>query len=159
MDLLLIRHAAAAPPRPDLPDTDRPLTSRGRRRFRRSTRGLRTLGLRIDRLLHGPAVRSAATAALLEPLVEGETRMTDLVARSPSPALLAMLGDGCVALVGHEPWLSELLALLTNGGQTPTRVKWKKGGVAWLSGDPRPTGMELRAFFPPRLLRDIGRSR
>jgi phosphohistidine phosphatase len=61
-----------------------------------------------------------------------------------------------VAVVGHEPWLGELIALLTTGesrhGET---IPLKKGGVAILEGAPTPGGMTLRALLPPRVSRRL----
>lgn len=157
MDLFLVRHAIAAPARPELADADRRVTPRGRRRFRRSVRGLGRLDVRVDRVLHGPALRALDTAELLSPLLTGERELTELLARSPGPALLALLDGARVAAVGHQPWLSELMALLVSGSAVTPHIRWKKGGVAWLSGEARPGGMVLRGLYAPRVLAAIGR--
>jgi len=61
---------------------------------------------------------------------------------------------GTVAVVGHEPWLGELIALLAFGDTRHGEViPLKKGGIAWLDGDAIPGGAILRALLPPRLLR------
>ena len=58
-----------------------------------------------------------------------------------------------VAVVGHEPWLSELIAWLVVGepADGDARFRMKKGGVAQLRGTPRPGRMQLRALLPPKL--------
>jgi phosphohistidine phosphatase len=76
----------------------------------------------------------------------------------PAAALLERLGGERVAVVGHAPWLSELLALLVTGStQAGGRFVLKKGGVAWLEGDLRAGAMELRALHPPQVLVDLSR--
>jgi len=175
MELLLVRHAIAADPRPGQPDAQRSLTERGRRRMRKAVAGLAAMDLRCDRLLHSPWKRAAQTAELLRPLVTGESHATELLARAPSPELLAHVrgtprgeaaerGDRAgraprVALVGHQPWMGELLALLITGSDRAGEAAlFGKGGVAWLVGECKPGGMQLRALFPPRVLRSLSRT-
>ena len=55
-----------------------------------------------------------------------------------------------MACVGHEPWMSDTLALLTTGTPDGTWLRFKKGAIAWLRGPPTPAAMELRALLPPR---------
>lgn len=157
MDLLIVRHAIAEDPHPDRSDADRAVTRRGRRRFRACVKGLAELGLRLDRVYHSPLLRAEQTAAFLSPLLNGHTETTELLAQPPSRALVELLGahaDERLALVGHEPWLGELLAvLLTGAPDAGVNLPFRKGGVAWLSGDPLPGEMTLRAFLPPLVLR------
>jgi phosphohistidine phosphatase len=157
MDLFLLRHAVAEPHRPGLADADRPLTADGRRRFEAEVRGLERLGLRFDRLLHSPWLRAAETAELAMPLVDGDAAVADELAMAPGPALLALLTDERLALVGHEPWLSELAAWLTVGSPAHgASLALKKGALVWLRGEPQPGHMVVRAHLPPRVLRALG---
>jgi phosphohistidine phosphatase len=160
MELLLVRHGVAHPAAAGEPDSRRALTAEGRARMRRAVDGLRALDLRCTRLLHSPWTRAAQTAELLAPLVDGPLVPCSALARAPDAALLALLAERAprVALVGHQPWLTELLLLLVSGAPSPAaRVRLGKGGVAWLAGTPEPGGMELLALFPPRSLRRLGR--
>jgi len=153
--LFLIRHAAAAERAADLPDESRPLTAEGRERFRDVVKRLGRKGVRFDRLYHSPLLRAVETADLCSRLVSGETVVTPALAEPPGEALLRSLEGESVALVGHEPHLSELLALLVVGPGAPSRgFAFRKGGVAIVEGAPRPGGMTLLAFLPPRLPRD-----
>jgi phosphohistidine phosphatase len=161
MELLLVRHAVAVPRSDDLPDPDRPLTDRGVRRFSRSVEGLRRLDLELDDILHSPWLRAAQTARLLSVITEGAIHASANLAAAPGEALLAELAgfaeDGRHALVGHEPWMNQLLAwLVTGNAGLGENLAFKKGGVAWLEGEPRPSGMILRAMLPPRTLRCLG---
>ncbi len=165
MELFLVRHAIAAP----LPeeageeeDAERPLTEKGIRRFRKVVKGLKDLGVSLDLILVSPKRRALETAELLEELLEGEVRVTPLLAQPPGEALLAEIPrEDRVALVGHEPYLSLLLAQLLFGDLLGGSVQdtlegrflLKKGGVAWLEGEPFPGGMALRALLPPKLFR------
>jgi phosphohistidine phosphatase len=68
--------------------------------------------------------------------------VSPLLARAPGRALLDELAGRRVGLVGHEPWLSELLALVLFGEpEQAEKFVLKKGSVAWLEGEPRAGGM------------------
>jgi phosphohistidine phosphatase len=156
MDLFLIRHAPAEPRDADIPDASRALTPRGTKKWARAVRGLRRLGVRFDRVYHSPWLRAVQTAEALSPLVEGDTVVTTRLAEAPTRALYDELAGARVALVGHEPWLSQLLATLALGGPADgARFVLRKGGVAWLSGDAAPGAMKLQALYPPKALRRI----
>ena len=150
MDLFLIRHAIAEERRLDLLDADRALTDKGRSRFEAVVRSLDRSGYRFDRVYHSPWLRAAQTAELLAPIVDGAMISADGLAERPRPEFFASLEGEQVACVGHEPWMSDALSLLTTGDPHGPWLRFKKGGVAWLRGIPHPASMELRALLPPR---------
>lgn len=158
MELVVIRHAIAVERSAELPDAERPLTDRGRRRFRHVARGLRRLGLEVDLVLTSPWLRARETAALLKKLTAGRRVpvLTQHLAAPPRADLLSVMatsGAARLAVVGHEPWLSELVAMLTTGeARHGESLPFKKGGVAILDGTPAPAGMVLRAFLPPAMI-------
>lgn len=154
MDLFLIRHAIAED---GADDAARPLSDEGTKRFRQEVKGLEALGVRFDRLLHSPKRRAVETAELLAPLVDGEYEVSALLTEAPSDKLFAQLHGGAVALVGHEPYLSALLAWLVVGAPDEGDFVLKKGGLARLEGEPEPGGMRLVALLPPKVLRELGR--
>jgi phosphohistidine phosphatase len=157
MQLFLIRHAIAVPAVEGEPDAARPLTDEGRKRFARAVRGLDRLGIRFDRVLHSPWTRAVQTTELLDRILDGESQVEPALAREPDAELAARLACGeRVAAVGHEPWMSELLALLVTGNKTHAdRFRCKKGQVAWLEGEAKSRGMQLVASLPPRVLRRL----
>lgn len=163
MQLYLIRHAAAADPHVDGSDAARPLTPRGRSSFRRAVDGLRALDVRFDLVLHSPLLRAVQTADLCAPLLAGETRVSTALAEPPGEALLALLDPALdsIALVGHEPYLSQLCAWLVTGWQVhdspgrPGAFEMKKGAVAWLAGTPSPGAFALRGLWAPRVLKRL----
>ena len=157
MELFLIRHGIAVPGSAVHADADRPLTPQGRERFAQAVMGLQRLGVRLDRLYHSPWRRAAETAALLRPVLDGEAVSSAALARPPSQTLLQEIVGERVALVGHQPWLGELLVQLLTGVQADgSEFAFKRGGVAWLEGRPKPGRMALRAFLPPKMLRVLG---
>lgn len=156
VELYLIRHAIAHDAEPGQSDDARPLSEEGIQKFSEVVRGLKRLGVRLDRLYHSPKLRAVQTAELLVPLLNGETEVTPHLAAEPSLELLQTLQGSSVALVGHEPWMSDLCAWLLTGRRGGGPFPFKKGGVAQLEGAPKPGQMKLMGFWSPRLLRRLG---
>ena len=156
MELLVIRHAAAAPRGQGIEDAARPLTAKGLARWERAVRGLAKLRIELDRVYHSPWLRAAQTAEALTPLLRGESVATIRLTEKPGKVLLTELTGHRVAVVGHEPWLGELITWLVLGSPEAGRIELRKGSVAWLDGDPMPGRMVLRALLPPKLLRRLG---
>lgn len=158
MQLHLVRHAIAADAVPDRPDASRPLTDKGAHKFAAEVRGAKRLGWRFDRVYHSPLLRAVQTAELMRPLVAASAlRVLPDLARAPDVELLAHIEGERVALVGHEPYLSALLAwLLTGELEGGERFAFKKGGIAIVDGVLRPGAMTLQAMIPPKLLRELG---
>jgi phosphohistidine phosphatase len=147
----LIRHAIAEDGDDDFA---RPLSGEGRRRFRKSVETLERVGVRFSKVLHSPKRRALETAELLRPLCDGEFEVTPLLTHSPGDELLELLDVHELAVVGHEPHLSALLAWLVLGdAELAPKFELKKGGVARLEGDVEPGGMRLLALWTPRVLR------
>jgi phosphohistidine phosphatase len=157
MRLILVRHAIAL----DGDDDDaRPLSDRGRARFRRVVSALERLGVGLDLIVHSPKLRALETAEALVPLLRagGSTEVLDTLADFVGVELLGRLEtlEGDVALVGHEPHLSVLLACLTTGDpEDAPSFRMKKGGVAVLEGDPVPACMTLELLLTPRAARRL----
>jgi phosphohistidine phosphatase len=157
MKLFVVRHAVAVPKGAKVEDQARPLTDEGRRRFERVVEGLGRVGLRFTTVRHSPWTRAVQTAELLVPLCDGKLVPDPLLAQAPGDELLASLTGDRVAAVGHDPWLSELVAWLVAGSaDLAARFELKKGALAWLEGTPRPGKMALRALVPPRFSRRAG---
>ncbi|MEM9191952.1 MAG: histidine phosphatase family protein [Myxococcota bacterium] len=156
MGIFLVRHAIAVPRGGDALDHARPLTAKGRSRFERTVDGLDRLGVSLESVYYSPWVRARQTAELLSPIVHGELIETDHLCAPPDAKLLKVLTGDHIALVGHEPWMGSLLALLVVGDAAyGAQFPFKKGGVAHLIGVPTAGGAELVAQYPPKVLRQI----
>ena len=154
--LYVIRHAIAAAEGPGGSDAARPLTEKGRRRWREAVKGAKRLGLGFDHLLHSPWLRAVETAEELSALVDGTTEVSELLAQAPAQALLGQLKGERVAVVGHQPWLGELVGLLVFGRpELGAHLELRKGSILCLEGTVQPGGMTLAAALPPRMLRSL----
>jgi phosphohistidine phosphatase len=161
MRLLIIRHATAVPRgTPDMPDEERPLTKRGERRFRGAAEGLARLMKRPDTLLSSPLPRARQTAEIAAKAwgkveVEEEPALAGGSYNEIATALSRFPSDSTVAIVGHEPDLSTLLARLL-GSSKPERLAFKKGGAALVDvPGALNEGGALVWYMPPRLLRRL----
>lgn len=157
MEIFLVRHAIATERADPAFDHARPLTGKGRKRFEEVVRGLRALGVRFDRVFHSPWVRALQTAELLRPIAS-ELVVLDALAAAPRPELLDAIRGETVALVGHEPWMGELCAeLVTGRRELGAHFKFKKGGVAHLTGKPHSSGCQIAGLYAPSVLTAIER--
>lgn len=159
MQLFVIRHSIAEDAAPGGDDASRELTDDGVRRLRKVARGLGALDVAIARVLTSPWRRAADTAARIAKLTGDKPIATELLCQPPRAELLALLAEhpGPTAVVGHEPWLGELVAWLAFGDtRHGDAIAMKKAGVAWLEGSALPGGMQLRALLPPGVLRRLG---
>ncbi len=160
MKLLIVRHATAATSdTPGMADEDRPLTPRGRKRFKKAARGLAEIMPPPDLLLTSPLRRARETAEIAGKIWNLTPSEEPLLAGGSPEALLAAVaarsGNSVVALVGHEPDMSLLLAHVVGG--LGERLPFKKGGAALVELDDGAAGnSRLIWFMPPRLLRTLG---
>ena len=150
MDLILWRHAEAEDGGPDL---ERKLTAKGRKQSARMAKWLvaRLPSRRI--LLASPARRACETADALG----ARYKISDRLAPGATPSdILEAAGwphrKGAVVVVGHQPDLGRVAALLLAGAASEWSVK--KAGLWWFSD--RERGGEhqavLRAVLSPDLL-------
>ena len=161
MRLVIIRHAVAVPRgTPDMPDDERPLTPKGRKRFRRAARGLASLVTRPDVILTSPLPRARQTAEIAAK-AWGKIKPVDAPALAGGTfeelaVALAPYGEkDTVAVVGHEPDVSELLARLL-GTQHAERLTFRKGAAALVEvRGPLQDGGTLVWYLPPRILRAL----
>lgn len=123
--LLLIRHARAAACY-DLPDSERPLTTDGRSEFERVAKEMLEQKISLGFVFHSPARRTTETARIL-------ATVTGLPAHALEVAPWLAMCHGCqdvlthlrqlpaevTALVGHEPIMSSLTAMLIGSGRLP----------------------------------------
>ena len=168
-ELLLLRHGIAEERAAGLEDAQRSLTPEGRERTAAQLRRLQDLGLGCDLVLSSPLVRARQTAELavevgLAPELELAAALAPLA--DPLPLLERWLGPVSprpawrrLALVGHEPDLSTLAALLIGVPMAlaPEALQLKKAGAALLHCPASPSGgllgaARLELLLPPRVL-------
>jgi phosphohistidine phosphatase len=164
MQLLVIRHAIAEDAedfaRSGKSDELRPLTNDGRERMRAGVRGLRRVCPGVDVLGSSPLLRARQTAEIVavEFGIRDIAEVDALRPGSKRADLLAWLRDhdaGTVAIVGHNPDLSELTGWLVTG-EPRSIVNLKKGAAVLLDfadNRPRAGGATLSWALTPAQMR------
>jgi phosphohistidine phosphatase len=143
MNLYIIRHAIAVDEGTSdyESDSERPLTDKGRKKMRKIAKGLRALSVEFDLILSSPYVRARETAEILADVFKMKKKIAfsdNLIPIAEPNLLIAEVNENhsvdSLALVGHEPHLSNLVGLLTTES-TQLDIKLKKGGICYLSTD------------------------
>ena len=120
--LWLLRHGEAEDGEPD---SERPLTKKGRRQARDAGAALAKIGADIDACLTSPKVRAHDTALLACEALGVEPKHEPRLAGGPFDAEQLAAGLGNVLLVGHDPDFSMAVHAMTGA-----QVRLKKGGLA-----------------------------
>jgi phosphohistidine phosphatase len=140
MNLYLMCHAVVAEPDENIEESQRPLTEKGRKKLGKIARNLEKLELEFDLILTSPHLCARKTADVvadaldikkkhviesenLTPLGAADKLVEEINAREAVENLL---------LVGHEPFLSQLIGMLI-AGDAGISVTLKKAGVCKLS--------------------------
>ena len=163
MELFILRHGEAGKRVPVAStDSERSLTVAGKEEVKEVAQSIADLGLKFDLIATSPLKRSLETAEIAAKVLKREKALEkwdELKPEGETKALYRRLAklrqDSSVLLVGHEPYLSEMVGELI--GRRGARVSIKKSGlvrVELTSLVPTPSG-ELRWLLTPRLLRKV----
>ncbi len=154
-ELILLRHAHAEPAVSGQADLDRPLSPVGLAEAEAAGKWLKENNLLPDCVLCSPSRRTRETLeAVMTAIGYVEKRLEDRIYdATPVAALVDERRDlDRVLIVGHNPGLEQLVALMTDGTSSDYRGM-PPGGVAVL-GFPRESSIEpgvasLNAFWWP----------
>jgi phosphohistidine phosphatase len=142
MRVFLLRHAEAVP---GTPDASRDLTPHGQRQVAQLAKGPGRIVLaEVGAIEHSPLVRAVRTAQLLRLATESGLPLKVLGGLEPSadPRVTAVaLGKSRRSrlLVGHNPHLAELAALLLGLADGGEAVRFRKAGLLALERVAKPT--------------------
>jgi len=144
MKLYILRHAIAEERDEDLypDDSLRPLAPKGKRKMAKMAEQLEDMDIQIDLIVSSPYVRAYETAKIVRKAFElnkNELALSDHLA--PSGIAKDLINEineiypvGHLMLVGHQPYLSDLITILVAGNPSMS-VILKKGGICSLSID------------------------
>jgi phosphohistidine phosphatase len=161
--LYILRHGIAVEPgTPGIPDDERPLTAKGEKRMRQIARAIRKLELKLDRIITSPLPRARATAEIVADALDCRERLeiaNVLRTGTAASSIQRWLGDRTedrLMIVGHNPTLSDLVALLVHGKTQPQVCDLKKGGIAALArAAGRTDRYEIDWITTPRVVRGL----
>jgi phosphohistidine phosphatase SixA len=155
-ELILLRHAEAVPIETSGDDRQRPLSGHGEQEAQAAGLWLASHNIRPQRVLCSPARRTVETARLALTALDSlpVPQLAEEIYDASPGELLALLdqhGDiGSVMLVGHNPGIERLVALLGEGrsddfrGMPPGAL-----AVLHLDGMLEPGNARLDVFWSP----------
>ncbi len=160
-EIYLMRHGLAGQFGDYEDDAIRPLTEEGVKKTQKVAQRLKDLGIKFDRVLTSPYTRALQTAIVLQSigLVEDLETLDPLQPEGDPLAVITHLEtlrqtDQHIAIVGHEPDLTQLASHLISGNDQ-TNLVLKKAGIIGLTS-PIEEGLigkcQLFWLAPPRLL-------
>lgn len=170
MEILIVRHAIAMEREEwlstDQPDDMRPLTQDGKKKFERGALGIRELVPEIEEIWTSPFFRAHETALLLQdvyPKTTAVKKVPELAVGGSKDRLIRKLRLAPlkrVALVGHEPDLSELVSMLLLNRGAFLDIEIKKGSAICLELEwgKRLSEAKLLWMLTPKQLRIVGGS-
>jgi phosphohistidine phosphatase len=160
-EIYLVRHGLAGQFGDYEDDSMRPLTEEGLKKTRRVAARLKDFGIQFDLIYTSPYQRAYQTAQILQSEGIGKTiQVCDTLTPDGDTAVtidrLTQLRTAAmkVAIVGHEPHLSQLATKLILGQESGNLIL-KKAGVMGLTAPIEGDLMghcELFWLVPPRLL-------
>ncbi len=155
-ELILLRHAEAVPMERGGDDLQRALSPRGEQEAQAAGLWLAAHGLRPERVLCSPTRRTNETTRLALAAIDGAAvpQVADEIYDATPGELLVLLDQhsdaGTVMLVGHNPGIERLVALLVEGrsdefrGMPPGAL-----AVLHLDGPLEPGHARMYAFWSP----------
>ena len=133
LTLYLLRHAKSSWDDESNQDFERPLSSRGRKACALIGEYIEEKGIDFDLVLVSTAVRTRETIELIRERAKfrGEVRYDERIYEATVSQLLDVISQvdsdqKSVLLVGHNPGIEELLALLTGDQQHVTTANFAK---------------------------------
>ena len=168
MNLYIIRHTIAVEAGLfEGDDSQRPLTGKGQKKMRSIAQELKELEIRLELILSRSLPAPTQTAQILAKkfdLKKEQVICTDhLAPTGHADQLVDEINEkygnvGHIALIGHEPHLSNLASVLTTGDPNVSIVL-KKGGICRLSIEKIQYGRcaMMEWLLSPALLVEIGK--
>ncbi|MFI5175320.1 MAG: phosphohistidine phosphatase SixA [Terriglobia bacterium] len=146
MEIYLLRHGVAVEHGTrGITEEQRPLTPEGAAKMRTAAEGMKKFGVAFDALLTSPLERARQTADIVASVYGAKDRLKDVPALKPGlsveklwQALKPYSEMRRVMIVGHEPDLSQLAAILLTGHADGLDLQLKKGALCLIEIDSLP---------------------
>jgi phosphohistidine phosphatase len=158
MEIYILRHGIAEDGQAGQPDSERALTSDGRKKLRSVLRTAASAGVAPSLILTSPYKRALQTAQMAAEILDYKGELLRTKALEPTAAPKAVWeeirvhkDEAQILLAGHEPLFSRLTAYLL--GSPDLQVDFKKGAIACIELDRFPAEPHgaLRWMLTPKL--------
>jgi phosphohistidine phosphatase len=162
VDVFFLRHGEAGN-RVSIPskDVERALTESGKKEIEEIAESFRRMDLEFDEIVSSPLARARETAEIVANAQKKSGKVELWEELRPEGNRLDLFRklsrlrqDAYILLVGHEPYLSNVIGEIISGSLA-SKIKIKKGGLARVqitSFAPKPSG-ELWWLLTPRQLK------
>ena len=157
-----MRHGEAGRRSPSPGDSKRSLTAEGKQEIVDLSNGLKSLEIKLNCIFTSPLLRAKQTAEIVAKSLKYKGKIEEIGALKPEGSRLEFYSvlsklkqDSVVLVVGHEPYLSEMISEAIS--QSGCRINLKKSGLARvriLSTLPKIRG-ELRWLLTPKHLKKM----
>ena len=135
MDLLILRHGESGRRSNLESDFKRSLTVEGNQEIIEISNGLKSLNIKLDHILTSPLLRAKQTAEIVAKSLKFKSKIEETDSLKPEgnklefySVLSKLKQDSVVLVVGHEPYLSEMIGEAIS--QSECRINLKKAGLA-----------------------------
>ena len=166
MEIYLLRHGLAI--ERELPgfqnDSARPLTTKGINQLKKISTAMEKMDLGFDLILSSPFLRAKETAEIVAKKLKLKKSLKFSNALTPDQDVKFLIpqlqklkpAPKRILLVGHEPFLSELVSLLVTGS-AQLQMDFKKGGLCKLEAEKLSAGKcaSLTWLLTPKQMRWI----
>lgn len=138
MKLYLVQHGHAVP---EEENPERPLSEKGRTDVARMAEFLGAWGVRVAKIVHSGKTRARQTAEILAPELGASDKVEMAAGLNPGDPVapradrVAEWSEDCM-LVGHQPFMGRLVALLVAGRDDPEIVRYQPGSVVCVERSP-----------------------
>ena len=150
MEIYILRHGIAEDGQAGQPDSERALTSDGRKKLRSVLRTAASAGVAPSLILTSPFKRALQTAQMAAEILDYKGELLRTKALEPSAApkgvweeIRVHKDEAQILLAGHEPLFSRLTAYLL--GSPDLQVDFKKGAIACIETGSLPRRAAWRA--------------
>lgn len=154
--ILLMRHAKAGEGKPSQSDFDRSLTDKGTAMARTTGKCLKSLGLKIDRVIASSAVRTQQTAEIVaaEVCPQAPIKLLESLYLAPEELFAQSIrqhpseDESCALVVGHNPGIAALMCRWAEQSldvPTATLAVFRSSATQW-------SGVRSDAAAAPRLI-------
>ena len=166
MNIFILRHGIAVErgTKGFEKDSERPLTSKGKRQLVKSAAAMKRMKLRFDLILSSPYKRALQTAEIVaeELKLQKRLRLSDMLKSENDPETI--IGEIAalkpapknLLLVGHEPYLSQLISRLVSGNGDMA-MDFKKGALCKLEMEKLDgaASAQLVWLLTPKLMKEM----
>lgn len=164
MEIIILRHGeAGVQVPPPGQDEERTLTDSGKKEVEDIAKSIKALKLKVGLIATSPLTRSLETAKIVAKTLNKTKELEswdELKPEGERNALYERLSklkdDSSVLIVGHEPYLGNMIGELI-AGKSSCRIAIKKGGMARISINsltPKASG-QLKWLLTPKQIRKL----